>query len=65
MLFNTEKKATRLQGLMVVKTLGQNVLEIVRLFWNFVGRVEERASVLEEVQEDVWYIMMLWMFDCM
>jgi hypothetical protein len=65
MLFNTEKKATRLQGLIVVKTLGQNVLEIVRLFWNFVGRVEERASVLEEVQEDVWYIMMLWMFDCM
>jgi hypothetical protein len=65
MLFNTEKKATRLQGLMVMKTLGQNVLEIVRLFWNFVGRVEERASVLEEVQEDVWYIMMLWMFDCM
>jgi hypothetical protein len=51
-LFQKSHPPTRIQGINIVKTLGEDILDVVQLLLNFVQRIEvsSKQNVLDSIQ---------------
>lgn len=65
-LFQQGKEPVQFSGAVVVKTIGEDAIQAVRLLANFIRimRPSDKTNVLDSIQEDLWFILMLWFFDC-
>lgn len=54
------------QTITIVKVIGEDALDAVTLLSNFLKTIKpvEKQAVFDSIQEDLWFILMLWFFDC-
>jgi len=65
-LFQQNRPPVYYQGITVLKVVGEDALDAVHLLVNFLKVMQptDLRGVLDNIQEDLWFILMLWLFDC-
>ena len=65
-LFHKAREFVQHQSTTVIKVLGEDTLEMVALLRNFIRAIKPNHTpfFLDNIQKDMWFILMMWFFDC-